>query len=763
MTRKEKVYEFLNTAPNPLLFEELRVMLAVPAEDAGKLQDILDELEQEYKVVKTKRKRYGSASRLGIVTGRFIGNERGFGFVAPDEGGDDLFVGRDAMNTALHGDTVLARVTVRASKERRAEGEVLRVLERKNTYLVGTFEESDGFGFVVPDERRIPTDIFVRKADAAGAKQDDKVVVEVTDWREKGHSPEGRVTEILGNKNEIGTDILSIIRKHGVRDAFPDEVMAEALRTEQTVSEADMEGRLDLRGMDIVTIDGADAKDLDDAVCVQKLDDGNYRLGVHIADVSHYVRPGSALMTEAFERGTSVYLVDRVVPMLPRELSNGICSLNPRMDRLTLSVFMTIDPMGKVVAHDIQKSVIRTRERMTYADVTKILEERDPALMERYKDLVPMFDLMQELSQILRERRRLRGSIDFDFPEAKIILDENGVPVDVQKYEITVSNQIIEDFMLVCNETVAEHMYFNQIPFVYRVHETPSEEKATEFAEFLKNFGISLKNPAAVHPKEYQKLLERIRGTKEERIISTVMLRSLMKARYSDENLGHFGLAAKYYCHFTSPIRRFPDLVIHGIIKDVLDGRTYDEEKRQKFVARAAAQASDREIAAMEAERETDDLKKAEYMAGHVGEVYDGIISSVTSFGMFVELENTIEGLVRMADLSDDYYIYDEKQHILLGEHTKRIYKIGDSVRVVVAKADVLNKQIDFLLDDGEENNSRNMQRHAESRKPQRQPAAKPAARKEDMLTAHRRKKEKDNRSTVGTKRYLKKKRRKKK
>ncbi len=707
MTNKEKILDYLeHVASNPLLPEELCASLAVPEEKRGKVYAALSELEQEFRVVRTKKGRYGAASRMGMLIGRFVGNERGFGFVeqedkAPED--TDLFIPAEHVGSALNGDTVLAKYTIPATKNRRAEGEIVRVLEHANGYIVGTYEESDEFGFVTPDERRIGTDVFIRQRDRHGAKQDDKVVVEVTRWRERGHSPEGKVVEILGNKHEIGTDILSIIRRKGIRDTFPEHVMEEVAQVEQTVSPKDRKGRLDLRGLDIVTIDGADAKDLDDAISLELTGDGCYMLGVHIADVSHYVRFGTALDKEAFARGTSTYLVDRVIPMLPRELSNGICSLNPKMDRLTLTVFMKIDQTGKIVDHSIHKSVIKTNARMTYADVTAILVDRDPKLMKQYADLVPLFERMEIVSNLLRKRRAARGSIDFDFPEAKIVLDDAGKPIEIKKYEITISNRIIEDFMLACNETVAEHMKKAKIPFIYRVHEVPNADKMKSFVDFLGHFGYTLKHPDKPNPKEFQKLLHRIRGKKEERVISTVMLRSLMKARYDESNLGHFGLAAKYYCHFTSPIRRYPDLVIHGIIKDMLDNKPMKKAKLSAFVAKAAVQSSEREVAAVEAERETDDLKKAEYMADRIGEVYEGVISSVTSFGMFVELENTIEGLVRMVDLNDDYYLFDEKRQQLVGEHTKRTFRVGDTVEVVVAKADVANRQIDFVLSDGQE------------------------------------------------------------
>lgn len=708
MTRKEKLLAFLEEAAQaPLLSEELAVLLGVAPSDRPEMERLLDELVAEGLVIRTRRKRYGAAVNMGCVKGRFIGNERGFGFVETEGEERDVFIPAGSAGGAVHNDTVLAKIVVKETEDRRCEGEVVRVLKRGAEAIAGVFEKNGSFGFVVPDEKKIPVDIFIPADQINGAQNDDRVVVKITRWESNKRNPEGMVAEVLGSKHDVGTDILSIIRGHGLREVFPKKVEDAARSVPPEVEERELNARLDLRRWNTITIDGDDAKDLDDAVSVTKLKNGNYKLGVHIADVGHYVRRGSALDKEAFARGTSVYLVDRVIPMLPKELSNGICSLNPQVDRLALSVVMEIDHSGVVVKHKIAESVIRSKARMTYHDVTAILEG-DSGLARKYAKLVRPLRLMNELKDILHKKRAGRGSIDFDFPETKILLNDKGKPVEVKKYETGVSNQIIEEFMLVCNETVAEHMFRKNMPFVYRVHEVPSEDKIREFVAFINPFGYSIKHTQnKVHPKEFQKLLGQIRGKKEERIISTVMLRSLMKARYSEENLGHFGLAAKYYCHFTSPIRRYPDLTIHRIIKDSLNGRKIDYDELKHFVHRAAEQSSDREIAAMEAERDTDDLKMAEYMAERIGERYEGIISSVTSFGMFVELENTIEGLVRMADLDDDYYIFDEKNHCLIGEHKKHVYHIGDTVMVQVARADTASRQIDFVLcTEGEEKKS---------------------------------------------------------
>ncbi len=697
MTQKEKVLKFLEEAAEvPLLFEELVVLLGVPENEKGTLLQILNELCKEALVIRTKKKRYAAATKMGYLKGRFVGTTRGFGFVEI-EGEEDLFIAPDATGGALHGDLVLAKKNRISADGKRAEGVVVSVLSRTRTTWVGRFEKHGESGFVVPDDRRIPIDLYIRKSDSCEAKDGDKVVAELVRWDGSSRHPEGRITEVLGNRFALGVDILSVIRAHGISERFPLRVLEEAKMVASQGVICD-DSRTDFRERLIITIDGADAKDLDDAVEAEKLSNGNFRLGVHIADVGNYVPRGSALDQEAFVRGTSVYLVDRVVPMLPVELSNGICSLSAGEDRLTLSILMEIDVSGMVVSHEIKKGIIRSSARMTYDEVTSILSG-DQTLCAKYSNLVGMLHTMEELSELLRKKRVARGSIDFDFPEAKIILDDEGSPIEIKKYEQTVSNQIIESFMLCANETIAEDFFFREIPFVYRVHERPSEDKTTEFAEFVKALGYIIKRTnSGIHPKEFQKLLAEIKETKEERIISTVMLRSLMKAHYSEENLGHFGLAAKYYCHFTSPIRRYPDLVIHRIIGDVLTGRDIDTEELIAFVGAAATQSSEREVCAMEAERETNDMKKAEYMSKHLGEVFEGVISSVTSFGMFVELENTVEGLVRMADLDDDYYLFDEKRRVLFGKHTGKEYCIGDSITVMVARASAEAGEIDFVL-----------------------------------------------------------------
>lgn len=702
--RKDKIVAFMKEAAyKPLKFSELAVVLDVPREDRDNLAEILDSLEREGVIYKTKKERYGITEKMNLVVGRIQRNERGYGFLVPDDGSvPDIFVPADGLAGAMHNDKVIVRIASKGANGKRAEGEVIKILERAVTKIVGTFENSRYFGFVVPDDKKTPGDVFIPKDEINGAKPGQKVVAQIVKWPDGRRNAEGKIVEIIGDSKDTGVDILSIMKAHDLTESFPDEVMAQANGIPDVVTEDMIKGRRDLRDLRTFTIDGEDAKDFDDAVSIEVLPDGNYRLGVHIADVSYYVTEGSPLDREALKRGTSVYLVDRVIPMLPPKLSNGICSLNPGVDRLAFTVMMDIDAGGKVIRHDIFESVIRSSERMTYTDVYKILETGDKELTERYSRLVEDFRKMKELALILRSRRMARGAMDFNFDEAKVILDENGKPVDVRRYEITIANRIIEEFMLVCNETVAEHFFWTGMPFVYRIHEEPDTEKIMAFAEFAKNLGYPLKGINNIHPGALQDVLERVKGKKEELIVSTVMLRSLAKAKYSHQNVGHFGLAARYYCHFTSPIRRYPDLIIHRLIKEQLKGGI-SEEREQELSERlpeVARKCSERERAADEAERDTEELKKVEYMKQKVGEVFDGIISNVTSFGLFVGLENTVEGLVRISDMYDDYYIYDDKRYMIIGERTGKCYRIGDPVRVLLAKADVETRQIDFVLEE---------------------------------------------------------------
>jgi len=710
--RKQMILDFMKEeAYKPMSLKELAVIFGVPKDETDLFHSIMEELEKDGKIIKTKRGKFGVPERMNLVVGRIQGKERGYGFLVPDnEDIKDIFIPADSMNGAMHNDRAIVRINKTLTDDKSAEGEVIRIIQRANKTVVGTFESSKYFGFVVPDNSSISGDIFIPKDEFNGAKQGQKVVAEIIKWPEPRRNAEGRIIEIIGDSNEPGTDITAIIRSYNLPESFPEEVIKEADSIDDVISEEELKGRRDLRNLRMMTIDGEDAKDLDDAVSIEKLPDGIYRLGVHIADVSHYVKEGSYLDKEALKRGTSVYLVDRVIPMLPQRLSNGICSLNPHVDRLAFTVMMDIDGSGRVINHEIFESVININERMTYTNVYKILEEHDEELINRYSHIVDDLKTMKELALILREKRRERGAIDFDFDEAKIILDEKGKPIEVKRYEITIANKIIEEFMLVCNETVAEHFYWANVPFIYRIHEEPDSEKMESFSEFVYTLGYKLKHTKKMHPKTLQELLEKVKGKNEERIISTIMLRSLQKAKYSHEHDEHFGLAAKFYSHFTSPIRRYPDLMIHRIMKEYIKGRL--DERRQEYLEEnmpeIARICSERERVAEEAERETEDLKKVEFMKMHEGEIFEGIISNVTSFGMFVELDNTIEGLVRLSSMDDDYYIFNEKNYSIMGERTRKVYKIGNKVNVQLARADVAARQIDFILVQSDEEDEEN-------------------------------------------------------
>ncbi|SEG08108.1 RNAse R [Caloramator fervidus] len=699
---KDSIIEFLKKDTyKPMSFEELVKAFDIDRSEVGEFLSILDEMEEEGLIFKTNKEKYALPEKMNIIIGKLQGHPKGYGFVIPEDPNlMDVFVAAENINGAMHNDKVAVRIIKSATKEKTAEGEIIKILKRANTKIVGTFEKNKYFGFVVPDDKRIYQDIFISKSNINGAKNGDKVVVEVTKWPEKRRNPEGKIVEVLGNKNKPGIDILAIIKKYNLPEEFPKEVEEYANSIPDEIPEKEIARRRDLRNLKIVTIDGEDAKDLDDAVSIERLPDGRFKLGVHIADVTYYVKEKSPLDKEAFKRGTSVYLVDRVIPMLPKKLSNGVCSLNPRVDRLTLSCVMTIDQNGKVVDYEIFESVIRTCERMTYTDVTKILRDKDEELIKRYEYLYEDFKAMEELCNILNRKRMQRGALDFDFEECKIILDDRGRPIEVKPYERDIANRIIEEFMIVCNETIAEHMFWTGIPFVYRIHEDPDHEKIMHFNEFVHNLGYKVKFAKDIHPKMLQEVLESAKGKKEQPIIDMLLLRSLKQARYSPDCTGHFGLASKYYCHFTSPIRRYPDLIIHRIIKEHLKGKIDENriEKLRTIVEKAAKQSSEMERLADEAERETEDLKKAEYMAERIGEVYTGIISSVTHFGMFVELPNTIEGLVHINNMNDDYYIFDENLYALVGRETRKIYRLGDEVKVKVYKVDVDNRNIDFVL-----------------------------------------------------------------
>jgi len=692
----------------PLTYQELEKEFA-PA-NAGEFKEflkLLNALEESGRIYRNRANRYGLPERMNLVRGRIQAHQKGFGFLIPeDRERPDIYIPATDMGGAMNGDTVLVRISSKAAPGGKIEGEVVIIVKRATQQVVGTFQNYESYGFLIPDDKRLVRDIFIPPHASLGAVTGQKVVVRIVNYPEGRSSAEGEIIEILGHKDDPGIDILSIIRQFQLPEAFPEEVTAEAERVPDTIREEDLQGRRDLRGERIVTIDGEDAKDLDDAVVVRKLESGNYHLGVHIADVSFYVREGSELDKEAYNRGTSVYLVDRVIPMLPHRLSNGICSLNPQVDRLTMSCEMEINASGDVVKHDIFPSVIKTAERMTYTNVRKILQGEDAEVTERYQDLVEDFKLMEELALKLRNKRMSRGAVDFNFTEAKILVDENGKPTDIVKRERSIAEQIIEEFMLKANETVAEHFHWLKVPFLYRVHEEPDAEKLLRFAEFVTGFGYALKGGkgSKIHPRQLQDILEEIAGTKEETVISTVLLRSMKQARYDSQSLGHFGLAAEFYSHFTSPIRRYPDLIIHRVIREVLENSgTLSDQRHEQLTVRMddyAKQSSERERIAVDAERETDALKKAEFMLDKVGEEFEGLISSVTNFGIFVELPNTVEGLIRMVDLTDDYYNYHEAQHMLVGERTGRIFRLGDEVKVRVTKVNVDERNIDFELVD---------------------------------------------------------------
>lgn len=705
MITEQMLLDFMREkAYKPMTYQELEQHFGIEeAEDFKNFLKMLNRLEEEGAIIRTRANRYGVPERMNLIRGKLQAHPKGYGFLIPEDPRQpDVYIHANDMRGAMNGDTIMVRILSKGVGTQRLEGEVARIVSRGNQQIVGTFQPHDGFGFIIPDDKRINRDIFVAKENYNGAVDGQKVVAEIIKYPEGRAAAEGRVVEILGHKDDPGVDILSIIRKYQLPEAFPEEVEAEAEQVPDVISESDLEGRRDLRHLPIVTIDGADAKDLDDAVYLERLENGNYRLYVSIADVGYYVKEGSPMDKEAYRRGCSVYLVDRVIPMLPRRLSNGICSLNPQVDRLTITCEMEFDPQAKIVRHDIYPSVIKTAARMTYDEVRQIVVDENPEVMQKYEHLKDMFFLMKELALKLREFRMQRGAIDFDIHESKILVDEDGKPIDIVKRERTIAEQIIEEFMLAANETVAEHFYWLRVPFIYRIHEDPDSEKLMAFMEFATNFGYIVKGTGnKVHPRALQTLLEEIKGKKEETILSTMLLRSMKQARYEAESLGHFGLAAEFYTHFTSPIRRYPDLVIHRVIREVLINGSLNEETIERLSEKLpdiARQSSDRERLAVDAERETDDLKKAEFMLDKIGEEFEGIVSGVTSFGMFVELDNTVEGLIRLSDMHDDYYHFHDRQMALIGERTSKVYRIGDEVKVRVARVNLDERTIEFEL-----------------------------------------------------------------
>lgn len=720
--RKKIVYEIMCCKEyQPMRAKELAVLLQIPAGKREELHKILDMLLEEGKISINKRGRYEAVRNSGIkreketekkqvkgdrkkgqyYTGTFISHPRGFGFLEIPEAEEDIFIPEESIGTALHGDTVQIVVKKDGKDGKRCEGEVVKVLERGTKEVVGTYQQCDGFGFVVTDNQRFLKDVFIPAGKSLEAEDGDKVLAEIKDHGNKRRSPEGKIIEILGKLGECGVDVLCVAKSYELPMEFPEKVAKQAERIKETLNEGDFYGREDLRDVVMVTIDGEEAKDLDDAVSLTKEED-LYHLGVHIADVSNYVQYNSALDKEALKRGTSVYLADRVIPMLPKKLSNGICSLNAGEDRLALSCLMDIDKKGRVVSHRIVESVIHVKERMSYTNVKKILLQEDEELAKRYEELLPMFFQMKELSELLRNRRKKRGAIDFDFPESKLVLDEKGKVVDIYPYEQNIATRLIEDFMLAANETVAEEYCMLGLPFVYRTHENPDMEKMETVLEMVHQAGIKVKKgKETISPKEVQKILKELEGMECEPFFARLILRSMKQAKYTVEDTGHFGLAAKYYCHFTSPIRRYPDLQIHRIIKETLRGKM-TEAKIQHYkgiLEEVARQSSAMERRAEEVERETIKMKKAEYMKQHIGEAFEGTVSGVTEWGFYVELDNTVEGLVHVNSLTDDYYTFDKDRYCLVGDMTGRAYRMGQRVKVWVENADENTKTVDFKIE----------------------------------------------------------------
>ena len=697
--RKRMIYDFIcDELYVPMKLKELAILMQVPKRDRAELTRVMDALVEDGKVELTKKGKYIKSEKK-YETGVFTSHPKGFGFVTIEGMDEDIFIPAEQVNGAMHMDTVQLVISPTTGGKRR-EGTITKILSHGMNEVVGTYEDNKTFGFVVPDNPKIAKDIFIPKERSMGAVTGHKVIVAITDYGKDGKKPEGKVTEIIGHINDPGVDIMSLVKAYNIPVEFSPKIMRQVENVSNEVSEADMAGRLDLRDWQMVTIDGEDAKDLDDAVSLTKEGD-LYCLGVHIADVSNYVQEHSALDVEAEDRGTSVYLVDRVIPMLPHKLSNGICSLNAGENRLALSCIMMIDEKGKVVDHKIAETVIKVDRRMSYTSVKKILADQDKAERAEYKELVPMFEMMEHVAAILRKKRMKRGSIDFDFPETKIILDKSGRPVDIKPYERNVATRMIEDFMLIANETVAQDYFWQEVPFVYRTHENPDEEKIKKLSTFINNFGYTLHiGSDEVHPKELQKLLSKIEGTEEEPLISRLTLRSMKQAKYTTECTGHFGLATNYYCHFTSPIRRYPDLQIHRIIKDCLRGRMNAKkaEHYEKILPEVAKHASEMERRADEAERETDKLKKVQYMKERLGQEFTGVISGVTSWGFYVELPNTIEGLVHVTALEGDYFQFSEETYELIGEHMNIHYKLGQTVTVIAVDVDEVMRTIDFKL-----------------------------------------------------------------
>ena len=701
--QEQKILELLKDEEYPpMKAKQIAMVMRVPKNEYNEFLNILGNLEMKMKIQKNRKNQYRIVEKV-YYDGIYRKNAKGFGFVKIENEEDEIYIAKNNSSNALNGDEVLIEIIEEKNKVKKAEGKIVRILKHEKDTVVGIFQNNKNFGFVVPDDKNFGTDIFISKKNFGKARNNHKVLVQITKYPENGKKAEGKIIEVLGNVNETGVDMLSLIKEHKLPSIFPEQVVEEAKKCGNKIDEQDIKNRIDLRNEIIFTIDGAEAKDLDDAIGIKKLENGNYKLSVHIADVSHYVKPNSLLDQEALIRGTSIYMLGKVIPMLPRELSNGICSLNAGEDRFTLSCTMEIDKNGNVKSSEIYKAVINVTERMTYTDVQKILDNSDVEIIKKYKKYIDIFKLMEELALILKQKRLEKGYLNLDIPESKIELDSEGRAINISKYETTFANEIIEQFMLIANETVAEKFFWLDAPFIYRVHETPDYEKVQELNKFLFNFGLKIKaNKDNIYPKEFSKILEEIKGKDEEKVVSHLLLRTLKVARYEEINKGHFGIASKYYCHFTSPIRRYPDLFIHRIISKYLE-ENYDVNEKfienyKKQAEERAKQSSEREKIATKVERESEDIKKAEYMENRIGEEYEGMISSVTSFGVFVELDNTVEGLIRFEDLGNEYFIYDEDRKRLIGERSNIVYKIGDKVKIRVKDASKLLRTVDFEI-----------------------------------------------------------------
>lgn len=711
MNLKQSIEEIIKQPDyEPMSVSDFQDALGLNSADSFRdLIKVLVELEQTGLIQRTKTDRYQrkesqKSKQPKLIKGKLSQNKKGFAFLRPEvEDMDDIFIPPTKINRAMDGDTVLVEVhQSKGDHKGKVEGEVKTIETHSVTQVVGTYSEARHFGFVLPDDKRIMQDIFIPKGQNLGAVDGHKVLVQITKYADGTDNPEGIVSAILGHKNDPGVDILSIIYQHGIEIEFPDNVLAEAEAVPDQIEPSEISGRHDLRDELTITIDGADAKDLDDAISVKKLSNGNTQLTVSIADVSYYVTEGSALNEEAYSRATSVYLVDRVIPMIPHRLSNGICSLNPKVDRLTLSCQMELNERGEVVKHEIFDSVIHSNYRMTYDEVNEIITDQNAETRNKYSEVTPMLDLAQDLSQRLVDMRRRRGEIDFDIDEAKVLVNEEGIPTDVQLRKRGEGERLIESFMLAANETIAEHFDRLEVPFIYRVHEQPKSERLRQFFDFVTNFGLMIKGTGEdIHPSTLQKIQQEVEGQPEQMVISTMMLRSMQQARYDDVNLGHFGLSAEYYTHFTSPIRRYPDLIVHRLIRKYIVEQSMDRKEKNKWeeaLPEIAEHTSQRERRAIEAERDTDELKKAEYMVQHIGEEFEGIISSVANFGMFIELPNTIEGMVHVSNMTDDYYHFDERQMAMIGERQSKVFRIGDPVEIKVINVDVDERMIDFQI-----------------------------------------------------------------